>query len=168
MSGKDLPTYQDFMLPLLQQIAAGETRISATIPFLKSQFGLSDEQVERLLPSGKKTYIQDRAQWAQTYMTKAGLITRTGRALYAITERGRELLASNPAQIDNSTLATYEEYRKWKQGEEADLTTQSQPLIPAEVTPEEVLEQAYKQIDSALAEEMLAQVLTLTPPGSSS
>lgn len=41
---------------------------------IASRFGLSNEEREQLLPSGKQRVLHNRIHWAKTYLTKAGLL----------------------------------------------------------------------------------------------
>lgn len=154
------------MRPVLQLIGQGHERIASTLPALKKQFQLSDEQMERLLPSGSKTYVHDRAVWAQTYMHKAGLIERIGRGRYVLTERGKKLLEDKPAAIGLEELGVFPEYRMWRLGQNPDSgAVEVAAALHPEVleTPEDQMEQAFAQIDAALIDELLQQVLSVSP-----
>lgn len=167
MSGDDLPRYEDLMLPVLTLIGQGHERADTTLPILQRQFSLTDEQMERLVPSGSKTYVLDRVIWARTYMMKAGLIERVERAKYALTPAGRDVLARNPSKLDNRDLASFTAFQNWRLGQEkpGEDTTLSQvsEQPAADETPEELIDRAYLQLDSALVDELLEQVLSLTP-----
>jgi restriction system protein len=63
-----LPTYQDLMLPILKLIADGKETISDCLPALILEFGLTDEETDALLPSGKQTALANRAHWARQYL----------------------------------------------------------------------------------------------------
>ncbi|MFT5631857.1 MAG: restriction system protein, partial [Gammaproteobacteria bacterium] len=62
------------MLPLLRLFAEGKTNVSDCLGDLKSTFEITDEDADELLPSGKMTYLGNRAHWARTYMGKAGFL----------------------------------------------------------------------------------------------
>ena len=118
-----IPDFQTIMLPLLQHLSDGrEHPNQETIDALAKKFGLSTEELTELLPSGAQPVFTNRVAWAKTHMKMAGLVDAPKRAVYRITDRGRNLLASKPEAINMSTLAEYEEYlefrtRKRKNGE---------------------------------------------------
>ena len=60
------------MLPLLGIAAEGETRVPAAAQVIADRLGLSGDEREELLPSGKQRLLHNRIHWAKFYMTKAG------------------------------------------------------------------------------------------------
>jgi len=85
-----------------------------------------------------------------------------GRGRVRITARGKELLATNPARIDRSTLNQYSEFRTFAQHTatpDAPATTSSVELE----TPEERLESNYQSLREDLSERLLAQVRKASP-----
>lgn len=66
-----IPDYQALMLPVLREAAAGETRIPLAAERIADQLGLTDEEREEMLPSGRQRILHNRLHWAKFYMTKA-------------------------------------------------------------------------------------------------
>jgi len=83
-----IPDYQSLMLPVLKVASAGEVKVSDVVKKIADQLGLSDEERNELLPSGRQPVIYNRVQWAKTYMSKALLIESTRRGHFKITRRG--------------------------------------------------------------------------------
>ena len=165
MSGADLPKYEDLMLPVLELIHEGHESVADCLPLIQGRFCLSDEQMEELLPSGKQTTISNRTHWARNYMKHAGLVETTSRGRYRTTELGAALLAERPRRIDKTVLEGFPLYQAWRSQQQppAESTIASvSPELDA-TTPEERIDSAYSQLDNALAEDLLEQVLTLTP-----
>jgi restriction endonuclease Mrr len=52
--------------------------------------------------------------WAKTYLTEASLLESTRRGHFRITERGRQVIASHPARIDNDFLNQFAGFRQFK------------------------------------------------------
>lgn len=96
-------------------------------------------------------------------MKKAGLLDTTRRAYFKITARGRDVLVGNPTHIDGKFLNQFQEFRSFKalRHEKADVATEEQGELK---TPEEALENAYEDLRSNLASEIL-QRLKSSPPG---
>ena len=85
------------MLPLLKITGdRQEHSLGEVIDTLALQFELTDADRQEILPSGRQGKFDNRVGWARTYLKKAGLVESTGRAKFCITDRGLEVLRSNP------------------------------------------------------------------------
>src|SRR5215510_9824815 len=103
------------MLPLLQFAGDGTTHhIREAIETLASQLQLTEAERFELIPSGKKFRFDDRVQWANTYLKKAGLLESAGRGLFRITGRGLNILQANPKSIDANFLMQFPEFKEFK------------------------------------------------------
>ncbi len=99
-----VPDFQSLMLPLLRLTADGQQHtLAEAVERLAQQFDLSDDDRTQLLRSGQ-TRLYNRVAWTSTYLRKARVIEATGPGRFQLTERGREVLASNPAAIDVAFL----------------------------------------------------------------
>lgn len=167
-----LPDYETLMLPVLHAFSNGAKSVSETLPLLRQQFDITDEEAAELIPSGRVTVLANRAHWARTYLAKAGLITAVKRNHHAITAAGQALLAQNPTVIDNATLSQFDEFSKWKDGtnveEDAHLpgaATPANPIgqNPTSATPDELFDHVFKEIDGALQAEILDRLYVMNP-----
>jgi restriction system protein len=165
-----IPDYQSLMLPVLTLSSKGETRIGDAVDILAQQLGLTPEERAELLPSGKQTLFANRVHWAKTYLSKAGLIESTRRGHFRITERGRNSLSSHPARIDNIFLSQFDEFQQFKERARA---SQLKPAPESKhteedfdrqiETPDEIMRAAHKQIDAALAQDLLDRIRAAPP-----
>ena len=157
------------MLPILRLIRDGHETIPECLPHLAREFGLSDDEEQRLLPSGRQTYLSNRAHWARNYMSQAGLVSAVRRGHYVLTDDGRSLLDEQPPAIDKETLKRYAKFRAWLDKSNGDGSEQSGSDSPAavdiadDVTPEERIDGANRQLQSELIDEVLARVLDCSP-----
>jgi restriction system protein len=104
-----IPDTQSLMRPLLAYAADGtEKSIKGGIENLAHTLNLSDDEINQLLPSGKQSRFASRVHWARFYLGTAGALKRTKHAHFAITERGKKLLAENPIQISFAILRQFE------------------------------------------------------------
>jgi restriction system protein len=95
-----IPDYQTLMLPLLKVAGdAQEHRTGDVADRLATDFKLTEEERQQLLPSGKQTTFSNRVAWAKTYLVQAGLLEATKRAHFRLTDRGRKVLVETPASI---------------------------------------------------------------------
>ena len=127
------------MLPLLKLASDGRehTNMEAAEK-LADQFNLTDEDRREMFPSGQ-TKFSNRVGWARTYLRKSCLLESAGRARFKITKRGCDLLATNPAVINNQLLDRYAEFREFR--ERTPLADRATAATDAEngQTPEEFL-----------------------------
>jgi restriction system protein len=162
-----IPTYQELMLPMLRLVANGHATIADCEPHLRREFGISDDEAAALLPSGKQTYLSNRAHWARNYLSQAGLVEAVKRGHYRISGLGQEFLATRPSSVNAETLRQFPKFREFMARSSPKLVDQSeapsQPSIPKQETPDDLIANAYAQIEGALVAELLDAVRTLSP-----
>jgi restriction system protein len=160
-----IPTYQDFLLPLLE-IASDEQQhlLSQTIEFLANQFQLSEEDRKELLPSGRQTKLANRIGWAITYLRKAKLLESGKRGTFYISLRGKEVLKSNPQYIDRRFLEKFIEFQEFQNIKSNDDKKNDGALIEyIDQTPEETFETSYQKLKKELGESLLEQIKSCSP-----
>lgn len=159
-----IPDFQSIMLPLLKLAADGDIHsIHDAVNKLADDYSLSDEEKSKLLQSGQQPIFYNRVGWARTYLKKAGILTDPKRGYFQITERGLSVLKENPNHINMQYLKRFPEYLEFsKKGKNIDQTDLNEEILE-ELTPEEVLENAYQRIHKDLSEELLEYVLTSSP-----
>lgn len=162
-----VPDYQSLMLPVLDASSKGEVRIGDVVNQLAGQLKLSQEERAELLPSGKQTLFSNRVHWAKTYLGKAHLIEITRRGHFKITDRGQNVLQSQPARIDNGFLTQFSEFREFRERASGG-AEQSTEITPAasedhKQTPDEIMRGAHRQIEAALAQELLDRISKAPP-----
>lgn len=166
-----IPNYQEFMRPFLEAAKSAngkEVKLRAVIDQLAQDFNISEEEREERLPSGKQTILDNRIGWARTYLIKAGLLEATKRAHFVITDRGIQALLDKDAVINNQYLKQFDEFVAFKERKNDPSTTATISVEVIEdltngITPDEVLRAAYKQINDALASDILSRTRKVTP-----
>lgn len=159
-----VPDFQTIMLPLLKAAEDGQEHSGHEfLEHLSMYFELNDEDLNELLPSGKQTRFYNRVGWARTYLIKSKLLEMPKRSVYRITERGKDILASNPNRIDMNYLKRFPEYIEFKEKENDREEKKQVEDVVEESTPEEILENAYQEIRDTLAQEVLENVMSCTP-----
>jgi restriction system protein len=161
-----IPDFQTIMLPLLK--FAGDKKEHSTretIDALAEEFGLTEEEKEKLLPSGKQAVFPNRVGWAKTYLTKAGLLKSTRHSYYEITERGLEALKKNLSSIDATYLEQYPEFVSFispsKKKDHDPETSGTNGKI--QKTPVEVLEGVYQELTHSLAQDLINKIMECSP-----
>ncbi len=162
-----IPDFQTLMLPVLRIAAEGEVRISDAVERLAKDFGLSTEARAHLLPSGRQTTFANRVHWAKSYLGKAGLVELTKRAHFRISDRGREVLASPPDRIDIKYLNQFPTFQQFREptDEKDSKSGSSSPVIGmgTALTPDEVMRKAHRELEAALADELIQRIRANTP-----
>jgi restriction system protein len=138
-------------------------------PVLAIEFALSAEERSHLLPSGRQTTFANRVHWAKSYLAKAGLVELTKRAHFRITEQGREVLAAPPERIDIKYLNRFPSFQQFRESDDesegAGTTSaaSSSPVMAQALTPDEVMRSAHRQLEVALADEVIQRIRSGTP-----
>ena len=153
-----VPKYDELMKPLLTVVKDGEAhKIKDITAALAKRFHLSAEDQAAMLPSGRQTVFKNRVGWAKTYLKKAGLIDSPARATIVITEAGKEVVAEDPERIDAKYLERFPSFVDFKTATDPANDDGSGPVVskPTDLTPDDQLEYAYKQINASLASDLL-------------
>jgi restriction system protein len=162
-----IPNYQTLMLPLLKLVAQkGQLKSGEATELISDHFKLTPDERSALLPSGKQEIIANRVGWAKTYMVKAGLLDSPQRGLVLITERGKQVLASDPKEINVQFLSQFPEFQKFRETrheKDADATPIKQAPSVAEQTPEELFEGAYQELREELIDDLLNKIKSCSP-----
>lgn len=163
-----IPDFQTLMLPVLRVAAEGEARISDVVERLADEHNLSPDERSQLLPSGKQTMFANRVHWAKSYLGKAGLVELTRRAHFRITDRGRHVLAVPPERIDIKFLDQFPGFKEFRESSneangQANAVSSHTTEDTASLTPDEVMRKAHRQLEAALADELLQRIRSGTP-----
>lgn len=156
-----VPKFFEFFEAFLKAVSDGELHSAKDVRNnIANSMKLTEEDLAEMLPSGSQRTFDNRVAWARTYLDKAGLIETPMRGKYHITEEGIRALTSNE-KIDIAYLEKSEEFKNFH-----NVTTQNTSIeIQDEKneTPLEILESAHKQYLSALASQLMDEVMKLTP-----
>ena len=161
-----VPKYDELMKPLLIAVSDGETyKIKDVTARLAQQLNLSSDDLAEMLPSGRQTVFKNRVGWAKTYLKKAGLLDSPARATIVITNAGKQVVADNPEKIDSKYLEQFPPFVDFASAPEPldDSNPASEVPKPSDLTPDDQLEDAYKEINDSLASDLLSEVLKIPP-----
>jgi len=159
-----IPDYQTLMLPFLRLLADGsEHTLSEVTESLAVEFNLTEAERNELLPSGNQEIMRNRVGWSRTYLKKALLLDAPRRAVFQITDRGRQVLSEKPEKITARYLKRFEEFCEFHNGssstEEATLVSEPENTQ----TPTEAIESAFNTLNNDLAAEVLDSIKSQTP-----
>ena len=160
-----IPKYYEMYRAFLECLQDGNIHtIKETKLYVINSFSLSDEDLAEMLPSGKQRVFDNRIGWCRTYLKKASLIISPARAQFVITEAGKRLV-EQPSEINDDTLMQFPDFVKFKKGEIEDTgePASEQSNVQEDETPQEILDRAHKELNNALANELLSEVLEMDP-----
>ena len=163
----NIPDFQSLMLPFLKLVQDGRTHtLNDIYEKLCIEYNLSQEDKEALLPSGNQAIMMNRVGWTRTYLKKAGLISSPQRANFVITQQGRQILESSPTRIDVAYLKKLPVFQEWiasynSTTPKSKLTDVDNFEIP-QVTPSELIETGYVQMNDSLSFDLLEKMKQLT------
>ncbi len=160
-----VPKYDDFFPAVMECLKDGEVHTSKeTLEFCINFFSLTDEEINEKLQSGQ-TILSNRVGWARTYLSKAGLLEKTKRGMYIITDEGIKAISDGCDKITFEYLTKYTSFNDFvkrttnkKENKQANDTENDSDKSPAEL-----LDFAIKQLDNNLADELLNEVMKISP-----
>ena len=161
-----IPDFESLMLPVLKALSDGlETPTSEVRARVADAEGLTQDEVQKLLPSGKHPVFRNRVGWAMTHMKSAGLMESVRHGIYKLTAEGKQVLSKTPTRIDRKLLESYPAYKWPRKNTQSPSSADTEPM-PSDngtATPDEALDYAVEELRQALEVEVLDRVRKATP-----
>ena len=160
-----VPKYNEMYAPFIKALADGEIHTTKEVrQFVADKMGLTDTDMSELLPSGKQGLFANRLGWTRQYLKKAGLVIGAGRGQLVLTDTGRSAVQDADI-IDNKYLQRYQSFRAFIDAQAGTHSTnQEEPAVDvAEKSPEEILEDAYAELNASLADDLMTEIMKLEP-----
>ena len=158
-----IPDFQSIMLPFLSILSDGDEHTTIeTSQKLAAHFKLTDEELNEFLPSGVAKTFANRVAWAKSHIKMAGLLENTKRSSFKITEGGKQLLGTNPSEINLRILRTIPTYQE-RTGRTSEDSKVEIEISQINATPEEIIENSYLTIRKNLAQELLFKIKNSSP-----
>ena len=155
-----IPKYNEIYKELLEVLRRKECFSKKELrKIMAEELKLSPEDINLRYESGTRIYI-NRIEWACVYLKKAGLIENVERGIIRITDKGINLLASNPSKIDNKLI--FEDLKEIKIRKK-DKSSEENKELEENQTPEDIFEKSFRDINRMLEEEILEEVLRQSP-----
>ena len=158
-----VPTQQDLHRPILEIVSGANDDV---VPLqqvkaaLIERFSLDDKDLAERVSSGRKKFTI-RANWAVSYLRRAGLLTSPSRACFRMTEHGLKILETQQGDIGTTQLKSLIDAQGQHRQENTEDTVES--LEPNGVTPDEQIESLHAEMNDRLAEELLENVRNVLP-----
>ena len=142
-----IPGTEELMLPVLIALAdRAETPLADVRSRVAAALGLNTEDLLKTNPGGRAPLFRVRIKHATTQIKRGGLVERVRSAVYRLTEKGAQFLATNPSESDLKSFL-------------------ESPHVPptVEPPPEEALDHAATQLSRELEADVLDRVLQAAP-----
>jgi restriction system protein len=125
---------------------------------------LTPEELEQKTAKGTNIF-RSRVHWSQAFLAQAGAVTRPQRGYLEITERGLKLLEENPQGFTAKKFDEFPDYANaWSaRSHEGDDSIQDVAAPESNVTPQERIERAVGELETAIATDIVQRVRNLSP-----
>jgi restriction system protein len=160
-----IPPFQELMLPIMKLAKSKGQESTPNREFIDrmaEEFKLTEEDRKELLASGTQSRFENRVYWALVHLRRAGLLESTGRGMNRITQRGDEILATNPKRIDLRLLNQFPEFREFRSGK-GDEGPSEIIIETPDASPEETLDEEYKRLRKTLAAQLTERLSECSP-----
>lgn len=156
-----IPDFQSFLLPVLEIFVDDNMHsVDECCTIIKNKMNISDEDAQELLPSGTDTRLRNRVYWSLVYLNHALILNKPIKSHYQITERGKELLNSGVEKITRKLLRDkYPEFAEFSSSKRSN----GEQSDDSNLTPEDELDKAFRELNNGLAEELLNNLLLIDP-----
>lgn len=160
-----LATYEYFVYPLLQVLCEHPNGLKAREAREKvaALMDLSPEQLSARLPSGNQTYFANRVGWAHDRLKRRGFSKSISRGYWCATKEGTKFLNEHPNGLSVPELKKL----VWVDRTTGEVAPVSPQVVEeeesADAPPAERLEQAIHEIRSAMARDLMDQIMDLSP-----
>ena len=140
-----LPIFEEVLYPFLKNLENKEVSKKEMRQFLIKHFALTEEECNMRTKGGNMTQLDDKMGWTLQYLRRALFVDIPSRAVYKITQRGKDYLKNNNdlRKIDLLAYPEFCEYAGVKYVE-ANREKKVNPTPSSEKTPTDQLEEAFK------------------------
>lgn len=151
--------YNDYLTVLADGAPKSRKEIRSSIAKNRN---LTSADLSETYSSGDLIF-NSRVSWTGSFLLHAELIQRCERGVYAITQKGLELLNSG-ANIDNKLLRTIPVFLAWDNGsgtKKSDISSSdAEKTEPPDTTPEETIEAAFQKLNKVLADQLMEEIMS--------
>lgn len=162
----NIPKFDEFLSPILKYANDGkEHNLSETIDEMSREFNLNEKQENLLMSNGKRTYIYDRVAWAITYLVHAGLLLRTERSKFVISDTGRKEVKILPKKITYDYLKKFDSYIKFKEVKHSKKKNKmnNDEMMEIGLTPDEEIENIFENRNNMIIQDLLNSLYSIKP-----
>lgn len=164
-----IPKFDNFFLPCLQCLNDGNIHSQESLRnYVINYFKLTAAEAGALIKSGKKTQVSDRVSWTVSYFLQAGFVDSPKRGTYRINEFGKSFLLAHKDGFDKTDLLQIPSFAKFatRRTDKPENSIKKSLVVEEKTddrTPTDLIDDAFRQINSALAKDLLTKILEMSP-----
>ena len=167
MSTSTIPQPSGFFGAILRVVAQSPDGVlrGDIYELVADSLRLTPAQRAERLPKGAQAFrYRHRIGWSLNMLKVAGYVEAPLRGVWRLTPRGQELLAANPTNFSDSLMRSInKEARNAIRADASEETAVEQPVSPTQQTPEERIDAAVKELEEAVARELLERISQAPP-----
>lgn len=158
----EVPTWEAFMVPVLQVLSDGKIRTRREMYVeVAEHIGLSESQRAETLHSGQRK-ASNRVGWAMSALVRAEALSRPRRGSCVITDAGRRLLARHPdglAEKDLQKIPAFRDYVPLARS----VAREAENDERAALDPVEQIEQGIERLNADVSSQLLKRLREQDP-----
>lgn len=164
-----IPKFDNFFLPCLQCLNDENIHSQESLRnYVINYFKLTAAEAGALIKSGKKTQVSDRVSWTVSYFLQAGFVDSPKRGTYRINEFGKSFLLAHKDGFDKTDLLQIPSFAKFatRRTDKPENNIKKSSATEEKIddrTPTDLIDDAFRQINSALAKDLLTKILEMSP-----
>ena len=164
-----IPKFDNFFLPCLQCLNDENIHSQESLRnYVINYFKLTAAEAGTLIKSGKKTQVSDRVSWTVSYFLQAGFVDSPKRGTYRINEFGKSFLLAHKDGFDKTDLLQIPSFAKFatRRTDKPENNIKKSLVVEEKTddkTPTDLIDDAFRQINSALAKDLLTKILEMSP-----
>lgn len=159
------PPFVTFLKPMLTLASKGEVNVRESADKIANDLGLSPQAKFESAGNGNQRRYVNRTHWAATYLRQAGLLVTTRRGYVKITEESTKFNALHKNSISKADLNKIPAFVDFQDRRRVRKITSDVNNDSAEenLTPDDKIDEALKEIERELAESLLEQLQSSSP-----
>lgn len=160
-----VPRYDEFLPCIIRCLGDDKIHsLSELTEYCAAAFDLDESDRAETISSGQNM-LRNRVGWAKSYLKKAGLIESPKRAHFCLSDEGRKAYQQGPDHVTLEYLGQFDSFREF-QGKTPHKNSSGaggeQLTIKLE-SPQERIESALTELNSELADELMAEIMKISP-----
>ena len=159
-----LPKYTDFYQPVLKSLGDGQVHSKKEIQaHCVVEMQISEDEQRETFENGNLV-LPNRIGWALTYLKKAELILSPSRSQYMLSKEGQRVVEKEIKNVDPEFLKRYPCFRAYIGLQEREIQHNKEASSKNDTeSPEEILGKMISQINSTLEDELMSEVMKMSP-----
>ncbi len=158
-----VPKYDAFMPSIIRCLGDDKVHsLKELTEFCAREFHLSDSDRAETISSGQNK-LRNRVGWAKSYLKKAGLIKSPKRAHFCLSDEGRKAYRQGPDCVTLEYLSQFDSFVEFYGKTEHRESVSSAQLSMKSDSPQEQIESALTELNSELADELMAEIMKISP-----